>query len=113
MRVNGDVSVCCFDSNNKLVVGNLHKQTLFDILAGGQLTKVKNVHEQLAFEGCGLLCEGCDQIYERKDALVYSNSPNRSVDQPTTHADHIVRLVETNSSADASHPKSKIASPAA
>jgi len=94
VRVNGDVSVCCFDFNHKLVVGNLYKQSLYDILAGEALAKVKNVHKLRAFEGCGLLCTNCDQIYDRKDALVYSNNASRKVDQPTTHPDHIVRLVE-------------------
>ena len=94
VRVNGDVSVCCFDFNHKLVVGNLYKQTLYNILAGEALAKVKNVHEKRTFDGCGLLCTNCDQIYDRNDALVYSNNASRHVDQPTTHPDHIVRLVE-------------------
>jgi hypothetical protein len=94
LRVNGDISVCCFDFNNRLTVGNMYKASMFDILGGPALANVKQVHEKLAFKGCGLLCDGCDQIYDRSDALVYS-SANRRTDQPTTHLEHVVRLVET------------------
>lgn len=94
VRANGDVSVCCFDFNHKLVVGNVTRDKLVDVLAGEQLADVQSIHDQLAFKGCGLLCEGCDQIHDRSDALVYSSNPNRKIDQPTTHPDHIVRLTE-------------------
>jgi MoaA/NifB/PqqE/SkfB family radical SAM enzyme len=94
LRANGDISVCCFDFNNKLTVGNLNKTSLHDVLAGQALANVKDVHNKLAFKGCGLRCDGCDQIYDRSDALVYSNA-NRRTDQPTTHPEHVVRLVTT------------------
>lgn len=94
VHFNGDVSVCCFDFNHKLVVGNLNQASLLDILASPQLAHVKNVHERLAFEGCGLLCEGCDQIFDRTDSMIYSSNQSRKVDQPTTHPDHVVRLVD-------------------
>lgn len=94
VRVNGDVSVCCFDFNNNLVVGNLNDQSLFEVLNGNKLAAVKKVHEIKEFRGSGLICENCDQIYDRKDALVYSNNPSRKTDQPTTHPDHVVRLVK-------------------
>ena len=94
VRFNGDVSVCCFDFNHKLVVGNLNRTPLVDILAGPRLAHVKDVHERRAFKGCGLLCDGCDQIFDRTDALIYSSNQNRKVDQPTTHPDHVVRLVD-------------------
>jgi Iron-sulfur cluster-binding domain len=94
IRFNGDVSVCCFDFNHKLVVGNLQRTPLLQILGGPKLGRVKDVHERLAFDGCGLLCEGCDQIFDRSDALLYSSTGKRKVDQPTTHPDHVVRLVQ-------------------
>jgi len=93
IRANGDVSVCCFDFNHKLVVGNISNQHLREVLGGHRLALVKDVHTSLAFKGCGLLCDGCDQIFDRQDALMYSNNQKRRVDQPTTHPDHIVELV--------------------
>ena len=94
IRANGDVSVCCYDFNHKLVVGNLNKTSLADILGGEQLAGVQSVHKKKNFKGCGLLCEGCDQIFDRKDALMFASNKSRSVDQPTTHPEHIVKLVE-------------------
>jgi len=96
VRFNGDVSVCCFDFNHKLVVGNLDQTSLLDVLAGQQLAHVRGVHERLAFEGSGLLCEGCDQIFDRADALIYSNNQSRKIDQPTTHPSHVVNLVQVD-----------------
>lgn len=97
VRANGDVSVCCYDFNHKLVVGNMTEQSLEDILGGGQLATVKSVHESKAFTGCGLLCDGCDQIFDRTDALIYASNQNRKVDQPTTHPSHVVKLVQVDS----------------
>lgn len=94
VRVNGDISVCCFDFNHKLVVGNLNQQPMLSILSGESLARVKTVHEALTFSSCDLLCKGCDQIHDRKDALIFSNNGMRSIDQPTTHPDHLVKLVE-------------------
>ena len=95
VRVNGDISVCCYDFNHKLVVGNLFEHSMIDILSGDSLAKVKAIHEAEAFSRCGLLCEGCDQLYDRKDALIFASNRSRSVDQPTTHPDHVVKLVES------------------
>ncbi len=94
VRTNGDVSVCCFDFNHKLVVGNLKLNSLVEILDGPALANVKSVHTTKEFDDCGLLCEGCDQIYSREDALLYTTNESRKTDQPTTHPDHIVKLAE-------------------
>lgn len=93
VRVNGDISVCCFDFNRNLTVGNLVDQTMYEILAGAQLAHVKDVHARKSFSGCGLLCQGCDQLFDRGDALIFASNTSRKVDQPTTHPDHIVNLV--------------------
>lgn len=95
VRANGDISVCCYDFNHKLVIGNLYKQSMLDILSGEPLAQVKAIHETRSFSQCGLLCEGCDQIYDRQDALIFSSNRGRSVDQPTTHPDHVVKLVDS------------------
>lgn len=94
VRANGDVSVCCYDFNHKLVVGNLNKTSLLNILGGEQLAHVQSVHNGRNFEGCGLLCDGCDQIFDRKEALMFASNKSRNVNQPTTHPEHIVKLVD-------------------
>lgn len=94
VRTNGDVSVCCFDYNHQLVVGNLTEKTLLEVLGGEKLEQVRKTHNELSFDGCGLPCENCDQTYDRADALVYASNKNRRADQPNNHPDHIVKLVE-------------------
>lgn len=92
VRTNGDISVCCFDFNQKLTVGNLHFQNLEDILNGYQLSLLKKIHNEKKVLTCDKICNSCDQIFDRTDSLVYSNNPNRRVDQPNNHPDHLVVL---------------------
>jgi MoaA/NifB/PqqE/SkfB family radical SAM enzyme len=92
VRANGDVSVCCFDFNHRLVVGNVTEDSMLEVLQGARMADVQDIHNRLAMRESDLLCKGCDQIYDRKDALVYSNNCSREVDQPTTHPDHVVKL---------------------
>jgi Radical SAM superfamily/Iron-sulfur cluster-binding domain len=95
VRANGDISVCCFDFNHKLVIGNLREASLVDILGGEQLARVREVHKSQSFEGCGLICEDCDQIFDRKDALLFASNSGRGVDQKTTTLpDHFIKLLE-------------------
>lgn len=93
IRTNGDVTVCCFDFNRKMVIGNLKDATLLDILNGPAMARIKEVHETGAFEGCGLLCDGCDQLYDREDALVYKSNQARGVGQQTSHPDRETKYV--------------------
>ncbi|MCR4378631.1 MAG: SPASM domain-containing protein [Rhodospirillales bacterium] len=93
VRTNGDVSVCCFDYNHQLVVGNLNEKPLIDILSSDKMKYVREVHNSLSFDSCDLPCKGCDQTYDRGDALVYASNKNRRVDQPNNHPDHLVHLV--------------------
>jgi len=85
--VNGDVTVCCFSEDKRLVVGNMYEQTLEQIFFGEKMKHIQEIHKNNAFYQCGLPCEKCDQIFSRKDALVYSNK-NRTVGQKVSHADH-------------------------
>ena len=92
VRTNGDISVCCFDFNQKLTVGNLKFQNLEEILTGYQLNHLKKIHNEKKVLECDKICNSCDQIFDRTDSLVYSNNPNRKVDQPNNHPDHLVTL---------------------
>lgn len=86
--VNGDVTVCCFSEDKRLVVGNMYEQTLEEIFFSDRMKEIQQIHREGAFYRCGLPCEKCDQIFPRTDALVYS-SKNRTVGQKLSHADHI------------------------
>lgn len=89
--VNGDVTVCCFSEDQRLVIGNMYEQTLEEIFFGEKMQRIQQIHKNSAFYDCGLPCELCDQIFSREDALVYSNK-NRHVGQKISHADHVYRF---------------------
>ena len=82
--VNGDVTVCCFSEDKRLVVGNMYEQTFEQIYSGDKIKRIQKIHKKNAFYGCGLPCEKCDQIFSREDALVYSNK-KRMVGQKLSH----------------------------
>lgn len=86
--VNGDVSVCCFSEDKRLVVGNMYEQTLEEIFFGEPMRKIQQIHKDNRFYQCGLPCELCDQIFSRDNALVYS-SKKRKVGQKLSHPDHV------------------------
>ncbi|GHS96362.1 hypothetical protein AGMMS50276_14630 [Synergistales bacterium] len=89
--VNGDVTVCCFSEDKRLVIGNMYEQTLKDIFYGDKIKRIQEIHKSNMFYNCGLPCEKCDQIFSRADALVYS-SKNRTVGQKISHADHVYKF---------------------
>lgn len=72
IQVNGDVIVCCFDINNKLLLGNLYKESLKNILEGQALKEIRHKHSMLQFNH--LLCNSCDQLQSRKDACIFTNA---------------------------------------
>lgn len=68
---NGNMIVCCFDINSKMVVGDTYKDTIVRILKGGEFEKIRAAHR--CGDHSGLLCEHCDQLnVEPVSPLLYS-----------------------------------------
>jgi len=61
---NGDVSLCCADYNGELIVGNLYKECLRDILASRKVHKIIQCfkNNKLPFEKCRI-CRGGPNIF--------------------------------------------------
>jgi radical SAM protein with 4Fe4S-binding SPASM domain len=89
IRSNGQVSMCCFDFNHQLVIGDLRKQSLKDVLAGPLLQKIRTVHSSGDFSQSQYICKNCDQIFSRQAALLYSTNPKRKPGVITSHPDLI------------------------
>lgn len=89
IRENGEVSMCCFDFNHQLIIGDINRQRLKDILLGEPLQKIREIHSSGNFESCDLMCRNCDQIYPRNGALIYSTNPSRKVGVLNTHPNFI------------------------
>jgi radical SAM protein with 4Fe4S-binding SPASM domain len=86
---NGDVSVCCFDNDHKLVIGNINQNSIADILKSDELERIRKVHREGTFDSSDLICKGCDQLTDRQDALVYTSNKNRKVGVLNGHPDLI------------------------
>ena len=87
VRENGEVSLCCWDFNRQLVVGDLKRETISDVLQGERLKAIQKIHAAGgdAILNSDTICKDCDQIYEREHALVYHSNPARTVDSRTNH----------------------------
>jgi len=87
VRENGEVSMCCFDFNRQLIIGDLRQHTLRKILEGNLLRKIREVHRAKTFSESEYICRHCDQIYSREGALLYATNEIREVGILTSHAD--------------------------
>lgn len=90
---NGDVSVCCFDNDRKLVIGNLKEKTLDEVLHSQELEHIRTVHKSGAFDSSDLICKNCDQLTDRQDALIYSSNKDRKVGVLMGHPDLLIDVL--------------------
>jgi MoaA/NifB/PqqE/SkfB family radical SAM enzyme len=72
---NGEVIPCCYDYNNKIVLGNAFQQPVLDVLNGEKYQLLRNAHKEKNF-GLFPFCDQCDQLLPHADALVYTNRHN-------------------------------------
>ena len=72
---NGEVIPCCYDYNNKIVLGNAFKQPVLEILNGFKYRLLRYAHELKKFS-IFPYCDQCDQLLPHTDALVYTNRHN-------------------------------------
>ena len=76
IKVNGEVSPCCFDYNTELSIGNINESTLQEIIDGAILGRLKAMQDEDSLRNSDMICGDCDQLYSREDALVYSSNKN-------------------------------------
>lgn len=67
----GTVIPCCWDYNGCMVLGDLKKDSLRDILRGEKFVDMCDAHNNSNFEKYPF-CNNCDQLNKKKDALIYS-----------------------------------------
>jgi len=72
---NGEVIPCCYDYNNKIILGNAFETPVLDILNGPKYRLLRYAHRQNKFE-LFPYCDQCDQLLPHADALVYTNRHN-------------------------------------
>ena len=72
---NGEVIPCCYDYNNKIVLGNAFEQPVLEILNNTKYRLLRYAHLSKNFS-IFPYCDQCDQLLPRSDALVYTNRHN-------------------------------------
>ena len=79
IRADGKVSMCCLDIANKLIIGDMRSQDLSSITEGEKVKEIQRIHKEKIVLQSDLPCKNCDQIRDRKNALVFSNNPSMNV----------------------------------
>jgi hypothetical protein len=69
---NGEVIPCCYDYNNRIVLGNAFETPVLEILNGPKYRLLRHAHRARKF-ALFPYCDQCDQLLPRADALVYTN----------------------------------------
>jgi len=63
---------CCWDYNGEMILGDLKKQSIAELFRSPEYEKIRNDHASGKFEDFPF-CDGCDQLHEHPDAIVYSS----------------------------------------
>ena len=77
VAVDGKAHVCCFDFNKDIIVGDLNKQSIAEVLNSKELKNIQEKHKNNDFQG--LLCDKCDQTVKDDSVLVYKSNKKRVV----------------------------------
>lgn len=83
IRTNGDVSICCMDYNHQLIIGNIKERPLSEIINGPKVKELKTMNDSGSIYD-DEVCGKCDQLYDRSDALVYSDG-NMDTNEKSLH----------------------------
>ena len=73
IQIDGDVIMCCFDFDNKLVLGNFRNQTLKEIFSGPVFSKLYNHHKEGTCQQSEFICSSCDQLKDKGEVVIYNN----------------------------------------
>lgn len=74
---------CCFDYDTRIVLGDLKKQTLHEVLHSKAYNDLREAHKTGDFSKYPF-CNMCDQLQARKDVLVYTTVKNSKVGATNT-----------------------------
>jgi sulfatase maturation enzyme AslB (radical SAM superfamily) len=72
---NGEVIPCCYDYNNKIILGNAFITPVLEILNGPKYRLLRYAHRMNKFN-LFPYCDQCDQLLPHADALIYTNRHN-------------------------------------
>ncbi|GHU77477.1 hypothetical protein FACS189461_5830 [Spirochaetia bacterium] len=79
----GSVSICCMDFNRKLIIGDMKNNSLLEIINSENVNAIQKAHIDGSILKSNFICKNCDQIRDRKDALVYTSDNSLQVGKPS------------------------------
>ena len=85
VHVDGIVSMCCWDINERLVIGDLNTQTLEEIFHDQPYKMIREKHLKNDFRG--LYCYHCEQTTPDKNCLYYTNQNRKLCTMTSDHLD--------------------------
>ncbi len=71
----GKLVPCCFDYNSEIVLGDLNKNSLKEILNSKEYNDLRDAHNKREFDRYPF-CNKCDQLYENEQAMIYTTIKN-------------------------------------
>ena len=78
VRYDGKLSACCFDFNTQLTVGDLSSQSIDEAENDPKNINLKKAHESGNMSDYSI-CDGCDQMYETPDTLIFTTDKKNKV----------------------------------
>jgi len=79
----GKVVPCCFDYDSRIILGDLTRMTLHDVLHGDAYERLREAHSDGNFKDFPF-CNLCDQLNKREDVLVYTTIKDAAVGATNT-----------------------------
>jgi MoaA/NifB/PqqE/SkfB family radical SAM enzyme len=73
LQIEGDIIMCCFDFNNKMVLGNFRNQSFKEIFNDSIFKNIYQIHEMGTCGSSDLICNGCDQLLDKSNIIIYNN----------------------------------------
>ena len=90
VHIDGTVSMCCFDINKHLVIGNMNNQTIPEIFRSKEYRRIRKAHKEADFTG--LICNDCCQTNYNPNVLIYASNPDRIVGRMTTNLKELYKV---------------------
>lgn len=90
VHIDGTVSMCCFDINKRLVIGDMKTQTIYEIFHSEPYLKIKKAHQTKNFEG--LLCYNCDQTNPDPSVLLYATNKEREIGKMNSSLRKLIQI---------------------
>jgi len=81
---NGKIVPCCWDYNNSIVLGDVTKNTVEEVLKGKEFNALRDAHEKKEFYKFSF-CDSCDQLYKCEEALVFTTIKTSEVGKTNTN----------------------------